>query len=82
MTALNDAHLGSASILYLFLIHREIRRSLFSTPGTNYPLAESDYRIRYQKHGKSRFVWLSTRTNDWKLTFSSHKEGLNLDSIE
>ena len=80
--ALKDSQLGSAGILYLFLIHREIRQSLFSKPGTSYPLAEGDYRIRYRKHGKSRLVLLSTRTNDWKLTFSSKKDGLHLDSIE
>jgi hypothetical protein len=80
--ALKDSHLGSASVLYLFLIHREIRRSFFSKPATNYPLAEVDYRIRYQKRRKSRSVSLSTRTGDWKLTFSSSKDGLHLDSIE
>jgi hypothetical protein len=80
--ALKDSQLGSAGVLYLFLIHREIRQSLFSKPGTSYPLAEVDYRIRYRKHGESRLVSLSTRTNDWKLTFSSHKDGLHLDSIE
>jgi hypothetical protein len=80
--ALKDSQLGSASVLYLFLIHREIRRSLFSKPATNYPLAEVDYRIRYQKRGKSRSVSVSTRTGDWKLTFSSSKDGLHLDSIE
>ena len=80
--ALKDSQLGSAGVLYLFLIHREIRQSLFSKPGTSYPLAEVDYRIRYRKRGKSRLVSLSTRTGDWKLTFSSHKDGLHLDSIE
>jgi hypothetical protein len=79
--ALKDSQLGSASVLYLFLIHREIRRSLFSKPA-NYPLAEVDYRIRYQERGKSRSVSLSTRTGDWKLTFSSSKDGLHLVSIE
>lgn len=79
---LNDSQLGSASVLYLFLIHREIRQSLFSKPATNYPLAEVDYRIRHRRRGKSRVVSLSTRTSDWKLTFSSHKDGLHLDSIE
>jgi hypothetical protein len=80
--ALTDSQLGSASVLYLFLIHREIRRSFFSKPATKYPLAEAGYRIRYQKRGKSRSVSLSARTSDWKLTFSSHKDGLHLDSIE
>lgn len=79
---LKDSQLGSASVLYLFLIHREIRRSLFSKPATSYPLAEDDYRIGYLKRGKSRLVSLSTRTSDWKLTFSSHQDGLHLDSIE
>ena len=82
VTALNDSQLESASVLYLYLIHREIRRSLFSKPEAHYTLAETDYRIRYQTHGKSRVVRLSTRPNDWKLTFSSHKDGLHLDSIE
>ncbi len=80
--ALKDSELGSASVLYLFLIHREIRRSIFSKPATNYPLAEVDYRIRYQRRGRSRLVSLSTRTGNWKLTFSSRKDGLHLDSIE
>jgi len=82
VTALKDSQLGSASVLYLFLIHREIRQSLFSKPATSYPLAEVDYRIRYQKRGKCRLVFLSTRASDWKLTFSSHKDGLHLYSIE
>ena len=77
-----DDQLGSASVLYLFLIHREIRQSLFSKPATSYPLAEVDYRIRYRKRENSRLVSLSTRTDDWTLTFSSHKNGLQLDSIE
>lgn len=80
--ALKDSQLGSAGVLYLFLIHREIRQSFFSKPGTSYPLAEDNYRIRYRIHGKSRLVFLSTRTNDWKLTFSSQKDRLHLDSIE
>lgn len=79
--ALNDSQLGSASILYLFLIHREIRQSFFSKPVSKYPLGETDYRVRYQKHGKSRLVSLTTRISDWKLTFSSHKDELHLDSI-
>jgi hypothetical protein len=79
--ALNDSQLGSASILYLFLIHREIRHSFFSKPASKYPLGETDYRVRLQKHGKSRLVLLTTRTSDWKLTFSSHKDGPHLDSI-
>jgi hypothetical protein len=79
--ALLDSQLGSASIIYLFLIHREIRRSLFSKPESKYSIGETDYRVRYQKHGKSRIVSLTTRTNDWKLTFSSHKDELHLDSI-
>lgn len=79
--ALNDSQLGSASILYLFLIHREIRQSLFSKPARKYPLGETDYRVGYQKHGKSRLVLLTTRTCDWKLTFSSHKDELHFDSI-
>ncbi len=80
--ALEDSQLGSVSVLYLFLIHREIRQSLFSKPATSYRLAEVDYRICYRKRGTSRLVSLSTRTNNWKLTFSSHKDGLHLDSIE
>jgi len=80
--ALKDSQLGSASVLYLFLIHREIRQSFFSKPATNYPLAEVDYRIRYHERGKSRSVSLSTRTSDWKLTFSAHNDGLHLDSIK
>lgn len=79
--ALNDSQLGSASILYLFLIHREIRQSFFSKPASKYPLSETDYRVRYQKRGKSRLVSLTTRTSDWKLTFSSPNEQLHLDSI-
>jgi hypothetical protein len=35
--ALKDSQLGSAGVLYLFLIHREIRQSFFSKPGTSYP---------------------------------------------
>jgi hypothetical protein len=80
--ALKDSQLGSASVLYLFFIHREIRQSLFSKPATSYRLAEVDYRIRYRKRGTSRLVSLSTRTNDWKFTFSAHKDGLHLDSIK
>jgi hypothetical protein len=79
---LKESQLGLASVLYLFLIHREIRRSLFSKPETKYPLGEADYRIRYQRHGKSRSVWLSTQTKDWNLTFSLHKAVLHLDSVE
>jgi hypothetical protein len=79
--ALNDAQLGLASILYLFLIHREIRQSFFSKPASKYPLGETDYRVRYQKQGKSRLVYLTTPTSDWKLTFSWHKDELHLDSI-
>jgi len=79
--ALNDSQLGSASILYLFLIHRENRQSFFSKPASKYPLSEADYRVRYQKHGTSRLVWLTTRTSNWKLTFSPHKDVLHLDSI-
>ncbi|MBI3476558.1 MAG: hypothetical protein HY010_12565 [Acidobacteria bacterium] len=80
--ALHDSQLGSASVLYLFLMHREIRQRFFSKPAIRYRLAEVDYRIRYRKRGRSRLVSLSTRTNNWRLTFSSHKDGLHLDSIE
>jgi hypothetical protein len=80
--SLKNSQLGSASVLYLFLIHREIRRSLFSKPTNSYRLAEVDYRIRCRKSGNSRLVYLRTRTNEWKLTFSSRKDGLQLDSIE
>lgn len=79
--ALNDSQLGSASILYLFLIHREIRQSFFSKPASRYTLGETDYRVRLQKHGKSRLVLLTTRTSDWEFTFSSHKDGMHLDSV-
>ncbi len=78
---LNDSQLGSASILYLFLIHREIRQSFFSKPAIKYALSEAEYRVRCQKDGKSRFVSLTTKTNGWKLTYSSHKDVLHLDSI-
>ena len=53
---LKDSQLVSASVLYLFLIHREIRQSLFSKPESSYPLAEADYRIRYRERGISRVV--------------------------
>jgi len=82
VAALKDSQLESASVLYLFLVHRETRHSLFSKPATNYSLAEADDRIRYQTQGNSRLVRLRTTTSEFRLTFSSHKHGLHLDSIK
>jgi hypothetical protein len=79
--ALNDSQLGSASIFYLFLTGRENRQSFFRKPSSEHALDETDYKVRYQTHGKRRLVLVSTRSGEWKLTFSSRKYGPNLDSI-
>jgi hypothetical protein len=79
--AFNDSQLASASILYLFLIGRENRNGIFTRPGSEHPLAEADYRVRYQKQGRSRLLSLSSRTGEWKLAFSLQKNGPHLDSI-
>jgi hypothetical protein len=78
---LNDSQLGSASIFYLFLTGRENRQSLFRRPSSEHTLDETDYQVRYQKHGKKFLATLSTQSGQWKLTFSSDKYGPHLDSV-
>jgi hypothetical protein len=78
---LDDSQLGSASIFYLFLTGRENRQSFFRKPSSEHPLDETEYRVRYQKHGKKCLVLISTQSGEWKLTFSSHKYVPNLDSV-
>jgi hypothetical protein len=84
--AFTNSQLGSAGILYLFLIGREnpgrdIRIRRFRKPSGEYPLPEDDYRVRYEEQGKNRIVTLISRSEQWKLTFSSQSDGLHLDSV-
>jgi hypothetical protein len=78
---LNDSQLGSVSIFYLFLTGRENRQSLFRKPSSEHALDETDYQVRYQKRGKICLVLLSTKSGEWKLTFSSDKYGPHLNSV-
>jgi hypothetical protein len=78
---LNDSQLGSASIFYLFLTGRENRQNLFRRPSSEHTLDETDYQVRYQKHGKRLLAMLSTQSGRWKLTFSTDKYGPHLDSV-
>ena len=78
---LKDSQLKSASILYLFLLGRENRRGFFRRPESQHPLTTADYRESDRKNGVIRVVTLTTRSGEWKLTFSSLGGRLHLDSV-
>jgi hypothetical protein len=78
---LKESQLKSASILYLFLLGRENRQGFFRRPEGQHPLNTADYRVTLRKHGDIRDVKLTTRSGEWKLTFSSNRGRLCLDSV-
>jgi len=80
---LKNSQLESASILYLFLLGRENRRShsFFRQPEKQHPLSTADYRGSYQRRGAISVVTLTTLSGVWKLTYSSQRGRLHLDSV-
>jgi hypothetical protein len=78
--ALKESQLKSASILYLFLLGRENRQGFFRRPESKPLLSTADYPETVRKHGDIRDVKLTTRSGEWKLTFSSLGGRLRLDS--
>ena len=80
--ALKESQLKSASVIYLFLLGRENRQGFFRRPESQHSLRTTDYQESYRKRGEIRVVKLTTRSGEWRFTFSSKRGRLCLDSVD
>lgn len=75
------SHFETACVLFLFLVGRENRTSLFRRPESKHLVNVSDYKPTLRTIAGQRVVSLRTRTAEWRFTFSLNRAKVNLASV-